>query len=84
MPLALNEIKARAAAFANEFKDATNEESQAQEFENEFFNIFGLTRRKVATFEQKATLHQCIFLFAKFRHLNLLITILRFQFLTPI
>ncbi|MBQ9126814.1 MAG: hypothetical protein IJY15_03530, partial [Thermoguttaceae bacterium] len=53
MPLSMNEIKARAAAFANRWRDASREEADAQEFEIEFLNVFGITRRKVATFEKK-------------------------------
>lgn len=53
MPLSMNEIKARAAAFANRWRDASREEADAQEFEIDFLNVFGVTRRKVATFERK-------------------------------
>ena len=53
MPLSINEIKARAAAFANRWRDASREEADAQEFEIDFLNVFGVTRRKVATFEKK-------------------------------
>ncbi len=53
MPLSMNEIKARAAAFANRWRDASREEADAQEFEIDFLNVFGVTRRKVATFEKK-------------------------------
>jgi hypothetical protein len=47
MPLSWNEIKTRAAAFVNEWKaDATHEreEAEAQTFENEFFNVFGVNQ----------------------------------------
>lgn len=53
MPLSMNEIKARAAAFANRWRDASREEADAQEFEIDFLNVFGVARRKVATFEKK-------------------------------
>ncbi|GHV74087.1 hypothetical protein AGMMS49940_13890 [Spirochaetia bacterium] len=59
MPLSWNEIKARAAAFVNEWKTAAGserEEAEAQTFENEFFNIFGVNRRQVAVFEKKVKL----------------------------
>jgi hypothetical protein len=50
--LSWNEIRARAAAFANEWKDARYERGETQTFYNEFFQIFGVTRRRVATFEE--------------------------------
>ncbi|MDD3585997.1 MAG: hypothetical protein PHQ75_02335 [Thermoguttaceae bacterium] len=56
MPLSLNEIKARAAAFALEFENAGSEESEAQQFEMGFFSVFGLNQRKVSTFEKKVKL----------------------------
>ena len=56
MPLSWNEIKTRAAAFVNEWKDKAAlawEEADAQSFQIEFFNIFGVDRKKVAVFENK-------------------------------
>ena len=53
MILSWNEIRARASAFANEYANAVREEAEAQEFEIDFLNIFGITRRKVACFEHK-------------------------------
>ena len=52
MPLALNEIRDRAAAFAREWQDASSERAEAQSFWNEFFHVFGLNRRRVAAFER--------------------------------
>ena len=55
MPLlSIQEIKDRAFAFANEWKDAVHEKAESQTFWNEFFNIFGITRRRVASFEEPA------------------------------
>jgi hypothetical protein len=54
--LSWNEIKTRASAFVNEWKDkapTAREEADAQTFENGFFNIFGVSRAKVAIFEKK-------------------------------
>ena len=59
MPLAWNEIKTRAAAFVLDWKDkapAAREEADAQIFENTFFNVFGVSRAKVAVFEKKVRL----------------------------
>ena len=56
MPLSWNEIKVRAAQFSKdwgEYIKGKREEAEAQTFENEFFNVFGVNRRKVATFEAK-------------------------------
>ncbi|MCF7810022.1 N-6 DNA methylase [bacterium] len=53
MPLSWNEIRSRAVKFANEWKTESSEASEAQTFWNEFFNVFGITRRRVATFETK-------------------------------
>ncbi|MDX9765150.1 MAG: hypothetical protein RBT79_09290, partial [Chiayiivirga sp.] len=54
MPLSLNEIRARALAFSGEWAEVTSERAEAQSFWNEFFNVFGVNRRRVAVFEQKA------------------------------
>ncbi len=51
--LSWNEIRARAAAFAAEFADATYEKGETQTFYNEFFNIFGVKRRSVAAYERR-------------------------------
>ncbi|WP_414462427.1 class I SAM-dependent DNA methyltransferase [Hyphomicrobium sp. DY-1] len=52
MPLSWNEIRSRAIALAHEFKDARREDGESQTFYNEFFNVFGISRRRVATFEE--------------------------------
>ncbi len=52
MPLSLNEIKDRALAFSREWVGARAERAEAQTFWNEFFNVFGISRRRVATFEE--------------------------------
>jgi hypothetical protein len=53
MPLSWNEIKSRATAFSNEWKDEVSEDAEAKSFWDGFFNIFGISRRRVATFEQQ-------------------------------
>jgi len=61
MPLSWNEIKARAAAFVLDWKDkapSAREEADAQSFQIEFFNIFGVDRKKVAVFENKVKLYR--------------------------
>ncbi|MDI3305488.1 MAG: hypothetical protein QJR07_00175 [Acetobacteraceae bacterium] len=52
MPLSLNEIRARAERFAREWQNAASERAEAQTFWNEFFDIFGVSRRRVAAFER--------------------------------
>lgn len=52
MVLSLNEIKSRAIAFSHEWKNETRERAESQTFWNDFFNIFGISRRRIATFEQ--------------------------------
>jgi len=45
------EIKSRAIAFAKEWQGEASERAEAQSFWNEFFQIFGIHRRRVAAFE---------------------------------
>lgn len=53
MPLSWNEIKARATAFSKEWENEFNEDAEAKSFLDAFFNVFGISRRRYATFEQK-------------------------------
>jgi type I restriction-modification system DNA methylase subunit len=53
MALSWNEIKERAARFSKEWESACNEEAEAKPFLVEFFNVFGISQRKVSTFEHK-------------------------------
>ena len=46
-----NEVRDRAIRFSREWADATSESSDKQTFWNEFFKVFGIQRRAVATFE---------------------------------
>ena len=52
MRLSWNEVRARAAAFAEEWRDAEYEKGETQSFYNEFFEIFGVRRRTVARYEE--------------------------------
>lgn len=56
MHLSWNEIRARAASFAEDWKFASYEKGEAQTFYNEFFQIFGVNRRRVASFEEPVKL----------------------------
>ncbi len=51
MGLNWNEIKSRALQFSKTWDDACNENSQAKPFWIDFFEIFGITDKRVATFE---------------------------------
>jgi hypothetical protein len=51
MPLSWNEIKTRALAFAQRWHDAANENSAAKPFLIDFFEVFGITNKRLATFE---------------------------------
>ncbi len=52
MPLAWNEIRSRAHAFARAWSGASRENAEKQTFWNEFFEVFGKKRRQVASFEE--------------------------------
>jgi hypothetical protein len=51
MPVSWNEIKSRALNFSRTWEDAANEDSQGKPFWIDFFEIFGITNKRVATFE---------------------------------
>lgn len=56
--LSLNEIRTRAFAFASEWAEEASEDAEAKSFWDAFFEVFGVNRRRVATFEtpvKKAT-----------------------------
>ena len=53
MALSWNEIKDRALRFSKEWKNTTNEEADAKPFLDAFFDVFGITRKKIGTFEHK-------------------------------
>lgn len=56
MILGWNDIKKRALAFSKKYKDARDEFAEAQSFLNDFFDVFGVDRKRVATFETKVTM----------------------------
>lgn len=56
MHLSWNEIRARAAVFAKEWKDARYEKGETQSFYNDLFEVFGVKRRRVASFEEPVRL----------------------------
>ena len=50
--LSWNEIRHRAVAFSRDWKSTTSEKAERQTFWNEFFNIYGIRRKSVASFEE--------------------------------
>jgi hypothetical protein len=56
MRLDWNDIKSRAAKFAEDWNGAQYERGETQTFYNEFFDLFGVTRRRVASFEHGVNL----------------------------
>jgi hypothetical protein len=53
LTISWNEIRARAIAFSKEWEDETNEHAEAKSFWDGFFTVFGVPRRRVATFEER-------------------------------
>jgi hypothetical protein len=51
--LSLNEIRQRATSFAHDWQGVASERAEAQTFWNEFLQIFGINRRKFASFEER-------------------------------
>lgn len=52
MPLGWREIRNNALAFSKEWAKETSEDAEAKSFWDQFFEVFGLSRRRLATFEQ--------------------------------
>ncbi len=51
MPLSWNEIKHKALAFSKHWADASSEDAEAKPFWIDFFEIFGISNKRVASFE---------------------------------
>ena len=56
MPLSWNEIISRALQFTQEWKDEVSEDGEAKSFWDDLFNVFGISRRRIATFEHQVRL----------------------------
>jgi len=52
MPISWNEIRHNAIGFSREWAGAKSETAEKQTFWNEFFEVFGIRRRVVASFEE--------------------------------
>jgi len=53
MRLNWNEIRVRAAQFAKDWADASYEKGETHSFYNDFFEVFGVKRRRVAVYEKQ-------------------------------
>jgi len=51
VPISWNEIRHNAIQFSREWATETREEAEAKSFWDEFFQVFGIRRRTVASFE---------------------------------
>lgn len=51
MPISWNEIRDRSLTFSREWATESSEDTEAKSFWDGFFNVFGITRRRVASFE---------------------------------
>lgn len=52
MALSWNEIKDRALRFTKEWEGESRERAEKDTFWNDFFNVFGISRKRLATFEE--------------------------------
>lgn len=52
MPLSWNEIRNRAHEFSKRWENEKSEDAEAKPFWVEFFNVFGIDRKRVASFEE--------------------------------
>ena len=52
MPLSWNEIRNRAHEFSKRWEHESSEDAEAKSFWSEFFSVFGIDRKRVASFEE--------------------------------
>lgn len=53
MALSWNEIKSRAVQFSKEWENESQEDAEGKSFLDAFFNVFGVNRRRVGSFEKR-------------------------------
>ena len=53
MPISWNEIRQNAIRFSREWAEEAREEAEAKSFWDEFFQVFAVRRRLIATFEER-------------------------------
>lgn len=66
MPLSLNEIPTRAAAFSPKWADTFDEDAEAKSFWDGFFRVFGQERWQVVSFNERERIKYLIGLFEKY------------------
>ena len=52
MPLSWNEIRSRALEFSKRWEHESSEDAEAKPFWTEFFAVFGIDRKRIASFEE--------------------------------
>ena len=52
MPLSWNEIRDRSVTFVREWEGESSEHAEAKSFWDAFFQVFGVSRRRLASFEK--------------------------------
>jgi hypothetical protein len=57
MPRSQQEIREHAIQFSKEWENETHERAEAQSFWNDFFSVFGVSRRQVGRFEEYVKLY---------------------------
>ena|SRR5258706_196511 len=67
MPIFWNEIRHNAIKFSREWAGVKSESAEKQTFWNEFFQVFGIKRRVVASFEESVKRISGDFLFGQRR-----------------
>ena len=60
MPLSWNEIKTRAHAFSKEWQQESAEDAEAKSFWDNFFNVFGISRKRMASFAHALKEHMML------------------------
>ncbi|MBZ0248090.1 MAG: hypothetical protein K8F93_00380 [Burkholderiales bacterium] len=53
MPLSWNDIRSNAVEFSKEWEGESSDDAEAKSFWDAFFNVFGISRRRVASFETR-------------------------------
>lgn len=52
LPLSWNEIRDRSVTFVREWEGESSEQAEAKSFCDAFFQVFGVSRRRLAAFEK--------------------------------
>lgn len=66
MPLSLNEIPTRAAAFSRKWADTFDENVESKSFWDGFFRVFGQERWQVVSFNERERIEYLFGLYEKY------------------